>query len=715
MFKQFQALVERQTGKKLKSIRTDNEGEYSSPVDDYCRHQGYGLDEFGYILYDPVDKKLMRSRDVVFIEDQTIQDIEKTDREVFQCNDGSVNLDPVYLTDFLVQVEHVVQDDQQSPSDADAPLQNETLDQFPEPEIPTNVPLGRSIRDRRPSTRTTSFFSASQCSLPPRSHPVVVFIYSLFHASTVNFQITKTILFIFVYVLELNRERPVCWDGKQYHREDDEYLGDPLLPESSTNDHEAEDDGKAKDLGIGPRIWIESKKLWYIAGPAIFSRVVNFSMSVITQAFAGHLGEVELAALSIGLSVILGFSFGFLLGMASALETLCGQAFGAKRYHMLGIYLQRSWIVLFLSSILLLPIYIFAGPILKLLGQSDEVAEEAGVVALGLIPLQLGLVFMFPMQRFLQSQLKPFVIAWVSFAALLVNLLTTWLFIYVLDFGIVGAVVALDISWWVSVLALYGYVTCGGCPLSWTGFSLQAFSGLWEFIKLSVASGVMLCLESWYYTIVVLMTGYLKNATIAVDALSICTNINGWEMMIHLGFFAGAGVRVANELGAGNGKAARFATIVAVSYSAAIGLFFCILILILHDKVAYIFTSSAEVLQAVDKMSYLLGITILLNSVQPVLSGVAVGSGWQAFVAYINLGCYYIIGLPLGFLMGWAFDFGVMGIWGGMIFGTAIQTLILAIITIRSDWKKQAKDASKHVTKWSNPKPEPNDQHDVQH
>ncbi|XP_042965941.1 protein DETOXIFICATION 27-like isoform X2 [Carya illinoinensis] len=474
--------------------------------------------------------------------------------------------------------------------------------------------------------------------------------------------------------------------GSSITGEDDKYLGDPLLPESSTNDHGAEDDGEAKDLGIRPRIWIESKKLWYIAGPAIFSRVVNFSMNVITQVFAGHLGEVEFAALSIGLNVILGFSFGFLLGMASALETLCGQAFGAKRYHMLGIYLQRSWIVLFLTSILLLPIYIFATPILKLLGQSDEVAEEAGVVALVLIPLQLGLVFMFPLQRFLQSQVKPFVIAWVSFAALMVNLLTSWLFIYVLDFGLVGAVVALDISWWASAVALYGYVTCGGCPLSWTGFSLQAFSGLWEFIKLSVASGVMLC-----------------------------TNINGWEMMIHLGFFASAGVRVANELGAGNGKAARFATIVAVSYSFAIGLFFCMLILILHDKVAYIFTSSAEVIQAVDKMSYLLGLTILLNSVQPVLSGVAVGSGWQAFVAYINLGCYYIIGLPLGFLMGWVFDFGVTGIWGGMIFGTAMQTLVLAIITIRSDWKKQANDASKRVSKWSNPKPEPDDQQEVQH
>ena len=80
-------------------------------------------------------------------------------------------------------------------------------------------------------------------------------------------------------------------------------------------------------------------------------------------------------------------------------------------------------------------------------------------------------------------------------------------------------------------------------------------------------------------------------------------------------------VRVANELGAGNGKAAKFATIVSVSYSTVIGLFFCVLILIVHDEFAYIFTSSTEVIQAVDKLSYLLGATILLNSVQPVLSG----------------------------------------------------------------------------------------------
>lgn len=47
-----------------------------------CVFVGYGQDEFGYRFYDPVQKKLIRSRDAVFVEDQSIKDIEKTDKVV---------------------------------------------------------------------------------------------------------------------------------------------------------------------------------------------------------------------------------------------------------------------------------------------------------------------------------------------------------------------------------------------------------------------------------------------------------------------------------------------------------------------------------------------------------------------------------------------------------------------------------------------------------
>ncbi|KAF4402226.1 hypothetical protein G4B88_017738, partial [Cannabis sativa] len=416
----------------------------------------------------------------------------------------------------------------------------------------------------------------------------------------------------------------------------------------------------SQQLSLGKRVKIESKKLWHIVGPAIFSRVTAYSFFVITQAFAGHLGDLELAAISVAINIIIGFTFGLLLGMASALETLCGQAYGAKRYAMLGVYMQRSWIVLSICCVLLLPLYLFASPVLKLLGQPPEVAELSGKVAMCMIPLHFSLAFQFPLQRFLQSQLKTRVIALVSLAALAVHLFVSWLFVYQLKLGVIGTALSMNFSWWTMTFGLMGYAVRGGCPSTWTGLSGEAFSGLWEFTKLSASSGVMLCLESWYYRILMLMTGNLENAEIALDALAICMTINGWEMMIPLAFFAGTGVRVSNELGAGNGKGAKFATIVSVVTSIVIGLFFWVSIMIFHNEIALIFSSSKVVLEVVNKLSLLLAFTILLNSVQPVLSGVAVGSGWQSYVAYINLGCYYLIGVPLGLLMGWGFHQGVM-------------------------------------------------------
>ncbi|KAF8091200.1 hypothetical protein N665_0451s0013 [Sinapis alba] len=455
--------------------------------------------------------------------------------------------------------------------------------------------------------------------------------------------------------------------------------------------------------GLKKRVWVETKKLWQVVGPAMFSRVTSYSILVITQAFAGHLGDLELAAISIVNNVIIGFNLGLLLGMASALETLCGQAFGAKKYDMLGVYMQRSWIVLFFCCLLLLPTYLFTTPVLKFLGQPDDIAELSGVVSLWAIPLHLSFALSFPLQRFLQCQLKNHVTAYSAAVALVVHLLVCWLFVDGLKLGVVGTMATISISWWVNVIITLAYSVCGGCPLTWTGLSSEAFTGLWEFLKLSASSGVMLCLENWYYRILIIVTGNLQNAQVAVDSLSICMAINGWEMMIPLAFFAGTGVRVANELGAGNGKGARFATIVSVTQSLIIGLFFGVIIMLFHNRIAWIFSSSEAVLVAVNKLSILLAFTVLLNSIQPVLSGVAVGSGWQSYVAYINLGCYYCIGLPFGFLMGWVFKFGVMGIWAGMIFGgTAVQTLILCFITLRCDWEKEAQKAYARVNKWSN-------------
>lgn len=82
--------------------------------------------------------------------------------------------------------------------------------------------------------------------------------------------------------------------------------------------------------------------------------------------------------------------------------------------------------------------------------------------------------------------------AFAAAVALVVHLFVCWLFVYGLKLGIVGTMATVSVSWWVNVLILLAYSVCGGCPLTWPGFSSEAVTGLWEFLKLSASSGVML-------------------------------------------------------------------------------------------------------------------------------------------------------------------------------------------------------------------------------
>ncbi|KAK1583964.1 hypothetical protein Q3G72_028658 [Acer saccharum] len=411
---------------------------------------------------------------------------------------------------------------------------------------------------------------------------------------------------------------------------------------------------EAKENGdLKWRVWRESKKLWRIALPAMLARVTQYGMFVITQGFIGHIGEVDLAAYALIQIIAIRFANGILLGMSSATETLCGQAFGAKQYHMLGIYLQRSWIINIGTGIILLPVFVFAGPIFKLLGEETEIANKSGYISL-----------------------------------------------CKLDLGIPGAMGSMIISSWFIVFGEFVYLFGGWCPNTWTGFSTSAFVDLLPVLKLSISSGVMLCLELWYTAILVLLAGYMKNATVEISAFSICLNIIAWQFMLCFGFLAASSVRVANELGRGDAKAAKFSIKVAISTATCIGIFFMIICLVLKRQIAYLFTSDEEIAEAVTSLSLLLSLTVLLNGFQAVLSGVAVGAGRQGVVAYINIACYYLIGVPVGVVLAYVVDYKIKGIWIGMLLGTVMQVLVLAYVTWKTNWDEQVNKASERLNKW---------------
>ncbi|KAL1317119.1 hypothetical protein AAHE18_15G112900 [Arachis hypogaea] len=262
--------------------------------------------------------------------------------------------------------------------------------------------------------------------------------------------------------------------------------------------------------------FIESKKLWYLAGPAIFTSLCQYSLGAVTQLLAGHVGTTALAAISVENNVVACFCFGIMK-----------QAFGARKLEMLGVLMQRSWVIL--NAIALLLSFLYGRH------ETASIAKVAGVFALWMLPQLFAYSMNFPIQKSLQAQSKIMVMAWISAGVLVAHAVLSW----------VGG-------------------SNGSCKDTWKGFSLQAFQSLCGFIRLSLASAVMLCLEVWYFMVLILFAGYLKNVEISVDAMSICMNILGWTIMFAFGMNAAVSVRLSNEVGASHPRTAKLTIVVAM-------------------------------------------------------------------------------------------------------------------------------------------------------
>lgn len=127
-------------------------------------------------------------------------------------------------------------------------------------------------------------------------------------------------------------------------------------------------------------------------------------------------------------------------------------------------------------------------------------------------------------------------------------------------------------------------------------------------------------------------------------------NVDGWEAMMFIGvniairckfnlifhsisFIYGvqedncvikimcSSVRVSNELGLGHPRAARYSVYATLVQSVVIGIVCMIVVLATRNHFSIIFTDSEDMRRAVAHLSGLLGITMLLNSIQTVISG----------------------------------------------------------------------------------------------
>uniref|UniRef100_J3MEB7 Protein DETOXIFICATION n=1 Tax=Oryza brachyantha TaxID=4533 RepID=J3MEB7_ORYBR len=442
----------------------------------------------------------------------------------------------------------------------------------------------------------------------------------------------------------------------------------------------------------------EVKRQLRLAGPLVAGALLQNVVQMISVMYVGHLGELPLAGASMASSFASVTGLSLLLGMASALDTLCGQAFGAQQFHLLGVYKQRAMLLLTVVSVPLAVVWFYTGDILLALGQDADIAAEAGAYARWMIPALFAYGLLQCHVRFLQTQNIVLPVMASAGAAALCHLLVCWLLVYAAGMGSKGAALSNAVSYWINVAILAVYVRVStSCKKTWTGFSAEAFRDALSFFRLAIPSALMVCLEMWSFELIVLLSGLLPNPKLETSVLSISLNTAAFVWMIPFGLGSAISTRVSNELGAGRPRAALLAVRVVVFMAVSEGLVVGLVLVCVRYVWGHAYSDEEDVVRYVAKMMLVIAVSNFFDGLQCVLSGVARGCGWQKIGACVNLGAYYIVGIPSAYLIAFVLHVGGTGLWLGIICGLLVQVLLLMAITLCTNWDKEAANAKDRV------------------
>ncbi|KAI5070268.1 hypothetical protein GOP47_0014611 [Adiantum capillus-veneris] len=447
--------------------------------------------------------------------------------------------------------------------------------------------------------------------------------------------------------------------------------------------------------------WISWREVWTqcrLAGPLILGNLLSFLLQLISTTFVGHTGSLELssAALAYSFSVVTGYSV--LMGLGGALETLCGQAFGAGEYRKVGIYMQRAMVVLTLVAVPIAILWVFMEQIFLAVGQDAQLASKAGAYGVWLIPGLFSVGFYIPLVKFLQTQSLVVPLFGCFTLTLIFHVPICWFLVFHTSLGYRGAAIANSISVWITVLSLALYVRFSPkCAASRAPLSLEAVKGLSSYLKLGVPSALMTCLEWWSYEILVFISGFLLNPELQTGIIAICVNSESLLYMIPAGLAAAVSTRVSNELGANNPQAARQALNVARMLGVVEAFLVIVFLFSVRNVWGQLYSSDKEVVVAIAGYIPFFATSCAFDALQTVLSGVVRGAGWQEAGAYMNLASFYIAGLPTGCLLAFVAGLEGKGLWMGLIVGVMVQFVAYVLLICYMDFEREAKKAAARV------------------
>ena len=429
-----------------------------------------------------------------------------------------------------------------------------------------------------------------------------------------------------------------------------------------------------------------AKAILVLGLPLVGSHVAQVAIGVTDALMLGRYSVTALAGSTIAHSIwFVLFLFG--AGIAAAVmpmvaeATSTGDIRSARRTTRMGMWASLAF------ALATLPLLLIGAPIFTTIGQEPDVAEAAGayirIAAFGMIPALAVQV----LRSHVSALELTRIVFFTTVAAALLNVLLNWLLIYgslgFPEMGIRGAALASVIGHLAGLVMLMAYIA-RRLPEHdlLTRFWRVDMPALVAVMRLGIPIGLTQLAEVGLFAGSAVMMGWIGEIPLAAHGIAL--QLASLAFVVHLGLSQAATVRAGAALGRGDRPGLRRGASTAIAVSALIALSVSLLFVLAPEFLIGAFLSEDEperaaILATGATLLIFAGIFQFADAAQVMALGVLRGLHDTAVPMWIAGVSYWLVGIPVAYLLAFPLGMGAVGIWLGLASGLAVAALSLML------------------------------------
>ncbi len=434
-------------------------------------------------------------------------------------------------------------------------------------------------------------------------------------------------------------------------------------------------------------VYRESRATLLLAIPITIGQVSQMLMGITDSVMIGRTGAVPLAASAFGVGV---FNIFFIVGVGllTPVAVFASRSRGEGRHDEAGEYLRHGLALAVGVAVVEVALILAMGRHLELFRQPREVLAAVNpffsLIGLSLVPVLAYLA----LRQFAESMGRPWVPMLVILGGVVLNASLNWVFIYghlgSPAMGLTGSGIATLISRLLGTAVIFAWLRLdpamrAAWPARW--FAPLSGARLARMLGVGLPVSCSLLFEGGAFGAATIMMGWLGAVPLAAHQVAI--SCAAFTFMFSLGLSMAVGMRMSAALGRGDRASLRPIWVGAVGMGAALAAANAAIFLIFGRAIAHFFIADPAVISTAAVLLAVAAVFQLFDGGQVINSAALRGLTDVRIPAAITFVAYWLIALPLGYLLGIRGSFGPAGIWSGLAVGLAVAAVLLSLRVLR--------------------------------